>query len=152
MEKKLKYFFSAIRSSGPGLGLGIPVDAAASLVYFSGEPRGPVEDDGAEQRFFIPQFFGFSGEEIRHGIVLKGEGRRQVLLVSSVEREIEFPPGRVYAPPAILKALGVYGFLAGLCFITDSGAPDPGDSLPLLLIDPFKLVAEMLCREAGRAA
>jgi hypothetical protein len=118
----------------------------ASLVFFSGKPAGPVEDDGDEQRFSIPHFLGFSGEEIRHGIVLKGEGRRRVLLVSSVEREIEFPPDRICAPPSILKTLGGYGFLSGLCFIRG----DSGDFLPLLLLDPFKLVEEMGRRETGR--
>lgn len=147
-KEKLKYFFSAIRSPGPGRGLalGIPVDAVASLVFFSGELTGPVEDDGDEQRFSVPHFFGFSGEEIRHGLVLKGEGPRRVLLVSSVEREIEFPPEGICAPPSILKALGVYGFLSGLCFT----GGDSGDFLPLLLIDPFKLAEEMVRRETER--
>jgi hypothetical protein len=139
----MRYFLSSLRSSdgsGRGLGLGIPSEAAASLRYVSGEARGPVEEDEDEQRFSLPHFFGFGGERIRHGIILKGEGKRRVLLLTAVEREAEFSPGQFYCPPPLLGALG--GFLTGLCF----RALDDGDYLPLLLLDPFKLVAGM----AGR--
>jgi hypothetical protein len=123
-----------------GLALGIPTESVASLMLFTGEARGTVEDAGDEQRFSLPHFFGFPGEEIRHGIILRGEGIRRVLLLSAVEREIEFSADELHSPPSIFGALGSYAFLSGLCFRTlDSGAV-----LPLLLIDPFRLTEEML--------
>jgi hypothetical protein len=135
--------FGGSNGSGRGLALGIPSEAAASLLYFSGEMGGPVEEDEDEQRFSLPHFFGFGGEKIRHGIILKGEGKRRVLLLTAVEREAEFSPESC-SPPPLLGALG--GFLRGLCFRT----LDAGDSfpllLPLLLIDPFKLVDGMIGR------
>jgi hypothetical protein len=133
----MKYFLSFLRSSGGGLALGVPSEAAASLRYISVAPRAAVEEDGEERRFSLPHFFGFSGEGIRHGIVLKGEGKARVLLLTAVEKEIECSPQETYRPPALFRALGVYTFLAGLRFLT----PDSG--LPLLLVDPFRLVEEM---------
>lgn len=130
---------SPLDSSGGGLILGIPSDAASSLFCFSGEMEGPLEEDGDEQRFSLPCFFGFGGEDVRYGIVLKGEGKRRVLLLASVDREAEFSPGRFHSPPPLFKALG---FITGLCFQT----LDSGDSLPLLLLDPFKLADAMLGR------
>jgi hypothetical protein len=146
----VKCFLSSLDSSGGGLILGIPSEAAASLLYFSGEMGGPVEEDGDEQRFSLPHFFGFAGEDIRYGIVLKGEGKRRVLLLTVLDREAEFPPGQFHSPPAIFKAQGKLGFLRGFCFLTS--ASDSGDSLPLLLLDPFKLVDVMLDWSAARCS
>jgi hypothetical protein len=123
-----------------GLVLGIPTEAVGSLTLFTGVVRGLVEDAGDERRFALPHFFGFPEEEIRHGIILKGEGGRRVLLLSAVERELEFSAGEIYRPPALFGALGKYTFLSGLCFQT----LDSGVLLPLLLIDPFRLTEEML--------
>jgi hypothetical protein len=136
----MRYFLSPLDSSGGGLVLGIPSEAVSSLLYFSGEMRGPFEEDGDEQRFSLPCFFGFGGE-VRYGIVLKGE-RRRVLLLTAVDREAEFFPGQFHRPPPLFGALGGLDFITGLCFET----PDSGDSQPLLLLDPFKLVDVMLGR------
>jgi hypothetical protein len=144
----MKYFLSSLDSSGGGLALGIPSEAAASLLYFSGEMGGPVEEDEEEQRFSLPHFFGFSGEDIRYGIVLKGEGKRRVLLLTALDREAEFFSGQFHSPPAIFKAQGKLGFLRGFYFLT-SGS---GDSLPLLLLEPFKLVDVMLDRSDTRCS
>jgi hypothetical protein len=144
----MKYFLSPLDPSGGGLMLGIPSEAAASLLCFSGEMRGPVEEDGEEQRFSLPHFFGFGGEDIRYGIVLKGEGKRRVLLLTALDREAEFPPGQFHRPPAVFKAQGRLGFLTGFYFL----ASPSGDSLPLLLLDPFKLVDVMLDRSDARCS
>jgi hypothetical protein len=138
----MKYFLSSLRSAGRGLALGIPSEAAASLLYFSGEIRGPVEEDEGERRFSVPHFFGFGGEEIRYGIILKGEGKRRVLLLPAVEREADLASDGVYEPPPLLGGRGGYGFIRGICFQT----ADSGEVLPLLLLDPFKLADEMLDR------
>ncbi|MDR1899339.1 MAG: hypothetical protein LBQ55_04965 [Treponema sp.] len=136
----MKYFLSTLGSPPSGLILGIPCEAAAFLRYLPGKPGGPVEEDEEEQRFSLPHFFGFSGEEIRHGIILKGGVKPRVLLLTAVEREEEFAAGELHSPPPLLGALG--GFLTGLRF----QALEAGDSLPLLLIDPFKLTEEILRR------
>jgi hypothetical protein len=135
----MRYFLSPLDPSGGGLILGIPSEAAASLLCFSGEMRGPFEEEGDEQRFSLPYFFGFGGEDIRYGIVLKGE-RRRVLLLTAVDREAEFFSGRFHSPPPLFRALGGLDFITGLCFET----LDSGDSQPLLLLDPFKLVDAIL--------
>ncbi|MDR2747047.1 MAG: hypothetical protein LBB77_06315 [Treponema sp.] len=144
----MKYFLASLDSSGGGLVLGIPSEAAASLLYFSGEMGGPVEEDEDEQRFSLPHFFGFGGEEIRYGIVLKGEGKRRVLLLTAVDREFELFPGQFHSLPPIFGARGGMSFLTGLCFQT----LDSGDTLPLLLLDPFKLVDVMLNRSGTRCS
>jgi hypothetical protein len=138
----MRYFLSSLDSGGGGMALGIPSEAAASLLYFSGEMKGAFEEDGDEQRFSLPHFFGFGGEEIHYGIVLKGEGKRRVLLLTAVDREAEFFPGQFHSPPPFFGALGTLDFITGLCF----QALESGDSLPLLLLDPFKLVDTMFNR------
>jgi hypothetical protein len=144
----MKYFLSSLDASGGGLALGIPTEAAASLLYFSGEMGGPVEEDGDERRFSLPHFFGFAGEEIRYGIVLKGEGKRRVLLLTAVDRELEIFPGQFHRPPPVFGVTGGLSFLTGLLFQT----PDTGESPPLLLIDPFKLADLMLKRSGTRCS
>jgi hypothetical protein len=129
------------------MALGIPSEATASLRYIAGQPGGLVEGDEEEQRFSVPRFLGFPDEEIRHGIILRGEGRRRVLLLTAVDREIECSAGELYRPPVLLGVRGAYTFLSGLCFRT----LDSGHSLPLLLIDPFKLVEEMALSSRGKA-
>jgi hypothetical protein len=141
----MKYFLSSLRSAGRSLALGIPAEAAASLLYFSGEIQGPVQEDEGERRFSVPHFFGFAGEEIRYGIILKGEGKRRVLLLTAVEREADLAPDQFYEPPPLLGARGGFGFLTGICF----QAADSGEVLPLLLLDPFKLADEMLDRSGA---
>jgi hypothetical protein len=126
------------------------LEAAASLRYVAGNPGARtgdgLEEEGEEEQWFpVPRFFGFPGEEIRHGIVLKGEGPRRGLLLTAVEREIEVPSGELYRPSRLLRGLGACTFLRGLCFWT----MDSGDSLPLLLLDPFKLADEMAARAGG---
>ncbi|MDR3174254.1 MAG: hypothetical protein LBU19_08395 [Treponema sp.] len=144
----MRYFLSSLDSSGGGLALGIPSDAVASLLYFSGEAGGLVEEDEDEQRFSLPYFFGFGGEETRYGIVLKGEGKRRVLLLTAVDREVEFSPGQLYSPPPIFGVRGGLSFLTGLLF----QPLDSGDFLPVLVVDPFKLVDIMLDRSGTRCS
>jgi hypothetical protein len=100
---------------------------------------GPLEEDEDEQRFSLPHFFGFGGEDIRYGIVLKGEGKRRVLLLTVVDREAELSPGQFHRPPPLFGALGGLDFITGLCF-QPLGS---GDSQALLLLDPFKLADVM---------
>jgi hypothetical protein len=148
----VKYFLSFLGSAGngapgaKGLALGIPSEAAASLRFIAEKPGALIEGDEEEQRFSVPLFLGFPEDLIRHGIILRGEGRRRVLLLTAVEREIEYSGRDLYRPPGLLRARGAYSFLAGLCFRT----LDSGDSLPLLLIDPFKLVEEMAAESRGQ--
>jgi hypothetical protein len=104
--------------------------------------EGTFEEDEDEQRFSLPYFFGFGGEDLRYGIVLKGEGKRRILLLASVDREAELFPGQFHSPPPLLGSLGGLDFITGLCF----QSLDSGDSQPLLLLDPFKLVDAMLDR------
>jgi hypothetical protein len=137
----MRYFLSPLDSSGGGLVLGIPSAAVSSLFYFSGEMAGPFEEHEDEQRFSLPHFFGFGGEDLRYGIVLKGE-RRRVLLLAVVDREVELVSGQFHCPPPLFGALGGLDFITGLCF----QPLDSGDSQPLLLLDPFKLVDVMLDR------
>ncbi|MDR3145077.1 MAG: hypothetical protein LBU21_02260 [Treponema sp.] len=135
----MKYFLSFLRSSTSGLALGIAPEAVASLRYLPGTAGGLVGEDEEERRFSLPHFFGFPGVELRHGIVLKGEGKTRVLLLGAVEKEVEYSPAEIYPPPALFSALGVYTFLSGLCFLR----ADSGLTLPLLLIDPVRLVEEI---------
>jgi hypothetical protein len=144
----MKYFLSSFGFDDRTLVLGIPSEAAASLLYFSGEMKGLIEEDEGERRYSVPYFFGFAGEEIHYGIVLKegeGEGKRRVLLLTAVEREAEIAPGGFFEPPPLLGGRNGYPFLTGLCFWT----ADSGEALPLLLVDPFKLADEMFDRSGG---
>jgi hypothetical protein len=145
---------------GGALALGIPLEAAASLRYVAGKagprpgeepggegPRGEGSrrggPEGEEEWWFpVPRLFGFPAEEIRHGIVLKGEAPRRVLLLTAVEREIECSSRELYRPSRLLGGGGAYTFLTGLRFWT----ADSGHSLLLLLIDPFKLADEMAAK------
>lgn len=138
--------------------LGVPEDAVTAIMIYSEEVTSIVNQDEEGNTFFsLPHFFGLTNQTIRHGIVLKPlvsglsgcsglpqndrissepeEGLRNILLVSSVEREVDIAPEDIYPLPELLLTLGSLSFFTGISFVGD---------VMIALIDPVSLVARIL--------
>ncbi|MFP3089981.1 hypothetical protein LQZ21_06595 [Treponema sp. TIM-1] len=131
--------------------LGVPEDAvAAIMIYSEGVTKTVSRYEGGDTFFSLPHFFGLADRTVRHGIILKSskpgasqnngaasepeEGARNILLVSSVEREADVPPEEIYSLPELLLASGHLSFFTGIAFER---------SLMIALIDPAALIAQI---------
>ncbi|MDR2759580.1 MAG: hypothetical protein LBB78_09380 [Spirochaetaceae bacterium] len=136
--------------------LGIPEDVVASIMIYSEEAARTVsQDEGGDTFFSLPHFFGQADQTVRHGIVLKlpgeerarnsgassepEEGPRNILLVNSVEREIDIPQEEIYPLPELLLTRGNLSFFTGIAF---------ENSVMIVLIDPVSLIAQIF-RDEG---
>jgi hypothetical protein len=125
--------------------LGIPEDSVAAIMIYSEEATKIINHGEGEDVFFsLPHFFSLDDKTIRHGIVLKSpnqEGEqdegapRQVLLVRSVERELNIAPEDIYPLPDLFLAPGKFPFFTGISF---------AESVMIALIDPALLIARIL--------
>jgi hypothetical protein len=134
--------------------LGIPEDAVAAIMIYSGEAvKTAGGEEGGDAFFSLPHFFGMTNQEIRHGIVLKSpgagggdmemeEGPRNILLVSSVEREMDIPQEEIYPLPELLLDSGILSFFTGIAFER---------SVMIVLIDPAVLLARIFQGMKGEA-
>jgi hypothetical protein len=135
--------------------LGIPAEAAESLlVYNAGTDTAVTDRAGGEDEravvhneetgdvyFFLPRYFGLSGQEVHHGIVLKepdriDDGRnRKIFLVTTVEKIDDVPSGDIQKLPGILKGMEGSSFFTGIRF--------QGTAMTLFA-DPMRLMLHTL--------
>jgi hypothetical protein len=132
--------------------LGIPEDAVASIMIYSEAVTGIVNRrEGGDVFFSLPHFFALSDQTVRHGIVLKPPGHgapqnngdspepeaasRQVLLVSSVDREADISSREIYPMPKLFLTSGKFPFFTGISF---------AGSTMIVFIDPALLISRIL--------
>ncbi|WP_010256745.1 hypothetical protein [Treponema primitia] len=145
--------------------LGVPVYAVSSLITVPWEVKQIIDRDRDEHTYFsIPHFFKETDREIRHGFILKpqiqqvpliGDGsgensglsmeaamekdgftdRRNVLLVTAVEKEVEISQEDIQPLPAILGVGNMVSFFSGINF---------HGPLMNIFIDPAILIPRML--------
>jgi hypothetical protein len=150
--------------------VGIPEDAVAAIIIYTGETSSIVKrEEGGDVFFSLPHFFGLNNRTVRHGIVLKPlnqlmvknrnaaedadpdsgdapeqeEGPRNVLLVSAVEREADIAQEEIFPLPEILVAPKRIPFFTGIWFT---------NSVMIAFIDPVSLIARILKDTGGAAA
>jgi hypothetical protein len=149
--------------------VGIPEDAVAAIIIYTGETSSVVKrEEGGDVFFSLPHFFELKDRTVRHGIVLKPlnqlmaknrnaaggadlnsgdapeqeEGPRNILLVSAVEREADIAQAEIFSLPEILVAPNRIPFFTGIWFT---------NPVMIALIDPVSLIARIL-KDTGEAA
>ncbi|AEF86633.1 hypothetical protein TREPR_1660 [Treponema primitia ZAS-2] len=150
--------------------LGVPVYAVSSLITVPWEVTQVIDRDRDENTYFsLPHFFKSEDKVIRHGFILKpqiqkvpllGDGlentaltadpalgkagfteRRNVLLVTAVEREEDIPQEEIHSLPAVLGVGNIYTFFSGINFYR---------SIMNVFIDPAVLIPSMLLAGGSR--
>ncbi|MDR2402851.1 MAG: hypothetical protein LBD78_02365 [Spirochaetaceae bacterium] len=142
--------------------MGIPEDAVAGIIIYNRDVSDIVKrEEGGDVFFSLPHFFGLNDRMVRHGIVLKPlnqltaknqnvtgdvaldngdtleqeEGPRNVLLVSTVEREADIPPEEIFPLPEVFVTPDRTPFFTGIWFT---------NSAMIALIDPMSLITRIL--------
>jgi hypothetical protein len=143
--------------------LGVPVYAVSSLITVPWEVKQIIDRDRDENTYFsLPHFFKSQDTDIRHGFILKphiqkvplteaGEAgafstdpalgkegftdRRNILLVTAVEKEEDIPQEEIRSLPAVLEEGNIFTFFSGINF---------KGPLMNLFIDPAILIPRML--------
>jgi hypothetical protein len=144
--------------------LGVPVYAVSSLITVPWEVNRMIDRDRDENTYFsLPHFFKSEDKDIRHGFILKpqvqrvpliGSGgeqaalaadpalgkegftdRRNVLLVTAVEKEEDIPQEEIRPLPALLGVGNIVTFFSGITF---------NGSLMNVFIDPAILIPRMI--------
>jgi hypothetical protein len=144
--------------------IGIPEDAVAAIIIYTGEVSDVVKrEEGGDVFLSLPHFFELDDRTVRHGIVLKplnqltvknrnatedaapeqDEGPRTVLLVSAVEREVDIAPEEIFALPDALVTPNRIPFFTGIWFT---------NSAMIAFVDPVSLIARILKDTEGDAA
>jgi chemotaxis signal transduction protein len=134
--------------------IGVPEDAVAAIIIYSGEAPAVIErTEKGDVYFSLPHFFQLENRTVRHGIVLKpqdqmldrdDEGPRNILLVSAVERETDIPPEEIFPLPDIATSPERIPFFTGAWFT----GPDM-----IAFIDPASLITRIIQdTEGGPAA
>jgi hypothetical protein len=130
-----------------GFYLGVPEDSVAAIMIYSEEITETIkqEEKTGDLFFSLPHFFKLAGQTVRHGVILKTvqEGPRNILLVSSVEREADIPPEEIFPLPKILAESRRTSFFTGIRI--------SGQDM-IVLIDPASLIAQMLKDAEGDPA
>jgi hypothetical protein len=139
----------------------IPIRYVSSLVLrYDMAEKAVSRDDVTRNTFFsLPHLFGFPGESVKHGIVLKSGGRddepgsvvknRNILLSPEVEREADIPQEEIYSLPATL--VGMFGkksaMFTGIRFAdTKRDGCEGGAVMPMLFLNPDRLVEATIYR------
>jgi chemotaxis signal transduction protein len=108
-------------------------------MIYSGEVSEIItrETPSGDVFFSLPHFFKLADRTVRHGIVLKPprENSRNILLVSSVEREADIPPEEIFPLPEILAASKRGSFFTGIRI--------SGQDM-IAFIDPASLIARII--------
>jgi hypothetical protein len=144
--------------------LGVPVYAVSSLITVPWEVKQMIDRDRDENTYFsLPHFFKSEDKDIRHGFILKpqvqkvpliGNGgenaapspdpalgkdgftdRRNVLLVTAVEKEKDIPQEEIRSLPGILGTGNIFTFFSGINF---------NGPLMNVFIDPAMLILRMI--------
>jgi hypothetical protein len=122
--------------------LGIPTEAVASLLVNDRKVSEMVEwdDETGDVYFSLPNFFGFSNPELRHGIVIKdpdnfGDRNRKILLVTTVEKIEDIGLEEIQKLPGILRNIETSAYFTGMCF---------SRSVPIILVDPTRFIQRVL--------
>jgi hypothetical protein len=119
--------------------LGVAEDAVAAIMIYSGEVSEIIkrETPPGDVFFSLPHFFKLADRTVRHGIVLKStkEDSRNILLVSSVEREADIPQEEIFPLPEILAAPNRVSFFTGIRI--------SGQDM-IAFIDPASLIARII--------
>ncbi|MDR3139561.1 MAG: hypothetical protein LBT95_07780 [Treponema sp.] len=131
-----------------GFSLGVPEDSVAAIMIYSEEISETIkkEKNSGDLFFSLPHFFKLAGQTVRHGIILKTftEGDpRNILLVSSVEREADIFPEEIFPLPKILEESDRFSFFTGIRI---------GGEGMIVFIDPADLIARILKDAEGGPA
>jgi hypothetical protein len=129
-----------------GFYLGVPEDSVAAIMIYSEEITEIIkkEENTGDLFFSLPHFFKLAGQTVRHGVILKTqEGPRNILLVSSVEREADIPPEEIFPLPKIFTESKRISFFTGIRI--------SGQDM-IVFIDPVSLTAQILKDAEGGPA